>query len=72
MSEFTCPCGFRVGGEFREVWSAYQAHDCPHHPGEGEVAEEPSAAGCGWAVVALTVSLLFLSFICTDGWGRFS
>lgn len=73
MSQFTCPCGFRSDGYAREAWAAYRQHSCAHHVGEPvEGPDEETSSGMSWpGMFGLVAVLLFLSFICTHGWGRF-
>lgn len=58
-----CPCGLDLVGHPIEVQRAYDRHGCDYH--------EPDDDGrMTWAgVAALAVMLIFLSFICTNGWG---
>jgi hypothetical protein len=73
MSQFTCPCGFRVDGYAREAWAAYRQHGCQHHQAEPVDPDDvDTSSGMSWpGVLGLVAVLLFLSFICTHGWGHF-
>lgn len=71
MSYVTCPCGFRADGLFREANAAYRAHGCQYHEAEDVDQDEPPAHTSWAAIVGWIALLVFLSFVCTHGWGRF-
>lgn len=64
MATIICRCGVSFEGDAAECSYAYRKHDCPHHKCE--------SVQCGWPEVVGSIAfLIFLSFICTHGWGMF-
>lgn len=60
-SIIVCACGLRCEGTPKEALAMYRSHHCRVHD------QEPSSP---WAMtVVIVAALIFLSFICTHGWG---
>jgi hypothetical protein len=58
--QLSCPCGLVLVGDPAEVRRAYDQHDCVYH--DADRYDWPRLLG-------FIAMLVFLSFICTNGWG---